>query len=65
MSENISELSPRQKLAKEKRMLQAEMKLKVLVMELEAQLAKARQDLADTQQEIRQARSGGGNGSNQ
>ncbi|WP_103573787.1 hypothetical protein [Campylobacter concisus] len=65
MSENISELSPRQKLAKEKRMLQAEMKLKVRVMELEAQLAKARQDLADKQQEIRQARSGGGNGSNQ
>ena len=65
MSENISERSPRQKLAKEKRMLQAEMKLKVRVMELEAQLAKARQDLADKQQEIRQARSGGGNGSNQ
>ena len=65
MSENISELSPRQKLAKEKRMLQAEMKLKVRVMELEAQLAKARQDLANKQQEIRQARSGGGNGSNQ
>lgn len=65
MSENISELSPRQKLAKEKRLLQAEMKLKVRVMELEAQLAKARQDLADKQQEIRQARSGGGNGSNQ
>lgn len=64
MSENISELSPRQKLAKEKRMLQAEMKLKVRVMELEAQLAKARQDLADKQQEIRQAR-GGGSGSNQ
>lgn len=65
MSENISELSPRQKLAKEKRMLQAETKLKVKVMELEAQLAKARQDLADKQLEIRQARSGGGNGSNQ
>ena len=65
MSENISELSPRQKLAKEKRMLQAEMKLRLKVMELEAQLAKARQDLADKQQEIRQARSGGGNGSNQ
>ena len=65
MSENISELSPRQKLAKEKRLLQAETKLKLKVMELEAQLAKARQDLADKQQEIRQARSGGGNGSNQ
>ena len=65
MSENISELSPRQKLTQEKRRLQAEMKLKVRVMELEAQLAKARQDLADKQQEIRQARSGGGNGSNQ
>jgi hypothetical protein len=64
MSENISELSPRQKLAKEKRLLQAEMKLRLKVMELEAQLAKARQDLADKQQEIRQARSGGGNGSN-
>lgn len=64
MSENISELSPRQKLAKEKRLLQAEMKLRLKVMELEAQLAKARQNLADKQQEIRQARSGGGNGSN-
>ena len=64
MSENISELSPRQKLAKEKRMLQAETKLKVKVMELEAQLAKARQDLADKQQETRQAR-GGASGSNQ
>ena len=64
MSENISELSPRQKLAKEKRLLQAEMKLRLKVMELEAQLAKSRQDLADKQQEIRQARSGGGNGSN-
>ena len=63
MSENISELSPRQKLAKEKRMLQAEMKLKVRVMELEAQLAKARQDLADKQLEIEQR--GGGCGSNQ
>lgn len=64
MSENISELSPRQKLAKEKRLLQAEMKLRLKVMELEAQLAKARQDLAAKQQEIRQGR-GGGSGSNQ
>lgn len=62
MSENKSELSPRQKLAKEKRLLQAEMKLRLNVMELEAQLAKARKDLADKQREIEQL--GGGNGSN-
>lgn len=63
MSENISELSPRQKLAKEKRMLQAETKLKLRVMELEVKLAKAKKDLADKQQEIEQR--GGGCGSNQ
>lgn len=63
MSENISELSPRQKLAKEKRLLQAEMKLRLKVMELEAQLVKAKKALADKQQEIEQR--GGGNGSNQ
>lgn len=62
MSENISELSPRQKLAKEKRLLQAEMKLRLKVMELEAQLVKAKKALADKQQEIEQR--GGGNGSN-
>lgn len=54
MSENISELSPRQKLAKEKRLLQAEMKLRLKVMELEAQLVKAKKALADKQQEIEQ-----------
>ena len=64
MSENISELSPRQKLAKEKRLLAAEMKLKLRVMELEAELVKAKGDLAAKQQEIRQGR-GGGSGSNQ
>ena len=62
MSENISELSPRQKLAKEKRLLQAEMKLRLKVMELEAKLAKAKKDLAAKQQEIEQR--GGGCGSN-
>lgn len=62
MSENISELSPRQKLAKEKRLLQAEMKLRLKVMELEAQLVKAKKALADKQQEIEQR--GGGYGSN-
>ena len=62
MSENISELSPRQKLAKEKRLLQAEMKLRLNVMELEAKLAKAKKDLAAKQQEIEQQ--GGGCGAN-
>lgn len=63
MSENISELSPRQKLAKEKRLLEAEMKLRLRVMELEVKLAKAKKALADKQQEIEQR--GGGCGSNQ
>jgi hypothetical protein len=62
MSENISELSPRQKLAKEKRLLQAEMKLRLKVMELEAQLVKAKKALAAKQQEIEQQ--GGGCGAN-
>ena len=54
MSENKSELSPRQKLAKEKRLLQAETKLRLNVMELEAELVKAKKALAAKRQEIEQ-----------
>ena len=63
MKSDEQQLSPRQRLVKVKRLLESEMKLKLKLMELEAQIETLKVELAAKQQEIRQAR-GGGNGSN-
>jgi hypothetical protein len=68
MKSDEQQLSPRQHLVKVKRLLESEMKLKLKLMELEAQIETLKVDLAAKQQEIAQARQlkpkAGGNGSN-
>lgn len=68
MKSDEQQLSPRQHLVKVKRLLESEMKLKLKLMELEAQIETVKVELAAKQQEIAQARQlkpkVGGNGSN-
>lgn len=68
MKSDEQQLSPRQHLVKVKRLLESEMKLKLKLMELEAQIETVKVELAAKQQEIVQARQlkprVGGNGSN-
>lgn len=68
MKSDEQQLSPRQHLVKVKRLLESEMKLKLKLMELEAQIETLKVELAAKQQEIVQARQlkpkVGGNGSN-
>jgi predicted RNase H-like nuclease (RuvC/YqgF family) len=62
------QLSPRQRMVKLKRLMNSEMKLKLKLMELEAEIETLKDELAAKQQEIAQARQlkpkVGGNGSN-
>lgn len=68
MKSDEQQLSPRQHLVKVKRLLESEMKLKLKLMELEAQIETLKVELAAKQQEIAQSRQlkpkVGGNGSN-